>query len=80
MTIKASEAPEQLSIVLEAGLVPFLTGAPGIGKSDIIKAIADEHNLELIDIRLSQLDPVDLNGFPTLKGDRSVFLPSSLFA
>ena len=79
MTIKASEAPEQLSIVLEAGLVPFLTGAPGIGKSDIIKAIADEHNLELIDIRLSQLDPVDLNGFPTLKGDRSVFLPSSLF-
>ena len=42
----------------------ILWEAPGIGKSDIVKSIALERGLELQDIRLAQLDPVDLRGLP----------------
>lgn len=42
----------------------FLWGAPGVGKSDVIKQVADDMKLELRDVRLSLLDPVDMKGFP----------------
>jgi hypothetical protein len=42
----------------------MMAGDPGIGKSGITHGIADAHNLCLIDIRLAQCDPTDLNGFP----------------
>lgn len=44
----------------------FLWGAPGVGKSDLIARIADDMKLELRDVRLSLLDPIDLKGFPTV--------------
>lgn len=44
----------------------FLWGAPGVGKSDVIKQIAVDLKLELRDVRLSLLDPIDLKGFPTI--------------
>ena len=60
-----------LKDTLNAGLVPSLLASPGVGKSDIIRQIAEEANLEVIDFRLSQADPTDLNGFPTLNADRT---------
>ena len=51
---------------LASGLVPFLHSAPGCGKSSIIKAIAKENNLKLIDLRLSTIDSVDLSGMPMI--------------
>lgn len=59
-TIKPSNAKFFLTKTLNAGLVPFLHGSPGMGKSDIIKSIAEDFNLKLIDLRLSQCDPSDL--------------------
>jgi hypothetical protein len=44
----------------------FIWGPPGVGKSDVIKQIADSMKFELRDVRLSLLDPVDLKGFPTI--------------
>jgi len=44
----------------------FLWGAPGVGKSDVIALIAKDMKLELRDVRLSLLDPVDLKGFPVI--------------
>lgn len=44
----------------------MLWGAPGVGKSDVIKQIAEDSKLELRDVRLSLLDPIDLKGFPTI--------------
>jgi len=61
--------------VLGAKLVPFISGPPGIGKSDIIKSIADKYNLKPIDIRLSQCDPTDLLGFPIPKNGRMEYAP-----
>ena len=44
----------------------FLWGAPGVGKSDVVRQIAEDSKLELRDVRLSLLDPIDLKGFPTI--------------
>lgn len=42
----------------------MIWGAPGIGKSSIVKQIADNTRLQFIDLRLSQLAPTDLRGLP----------------
>lgn len=42
----------------------FLWGPPGIGKSDIIRQAAAEEDIMVIDLRLGQMDPVDLRGVP----------------
>lgn len=42
----------------------YIEGASGIGKSEIIKALAAEMGAELRDKRLSQMDAVDLGGTP----------------
>jgi MoxR-like ATPase len=44
----------------------FLWGAPGVGKSDVVKQITEDMSLELRDVRLSLLDPIDLKGFPVV--------------
>ncbi len=52
--------------VLLSGLVPYIVSAPGIGKSSITHSVADKNQLELIDVRLAQVDPTELNGFPAI--------------
>ncbi len=42
----------------------MLHGSPGVGKSDVIRSVARDMQIDLIDLRLSQLDPVDLRGIP----------------
>ena len=42
----------------------MLWGAPGVGKSQMVAQIAESHNVPLIDIRLSQMEPSDLRGIP----------------
>lgn len=42
----------------------MIWGAPGVGKSQIIAQVSDSHNVPLIDIRLSQMEPSDLRGIP----------------
>jgi hypothetical protein len=70
INITAQEAPTQLWHVMSRGLTPMLTSSPGLGKSSIAKQIASNHNLKVIDLRLSQCDVTDLNGFPMISDDR----------
>jgi len=79
--ISASDMVSALNTVLTSGLTPMLVGSPGIGKSDIVKSVAKMHNLKLIDVRLAQSDPTDLNGFPTLQqdGTRMDYAPPTTF-
>ena len=79
--ISASEMTNALDSVLLSKLTPMLVGSPGIGKSDIVKLTAKKHNLKLIDLRLAQSDPTDLNGFPTLQNDgtRMDYAPPTTF-
>lgn len=67
-----------------AGVVPFVQSSPGLGKSAIIRGIADEYNLELIDHRLSTSAPEDLSGLPEFYVDaqntrRATFSPFDIF-
>lgn len=57
---------------LYAGLVPFVQSSPGMGKSSIMRSIAKETNLKLIDHRLSTSPPEDLSGLPIFE-DVSVY-------
>lgn len=61
MQVKASQAREMLTKYIQAKLVPMLVGSPGCGKSQIVYSIAKEYSLKVIDLRLSQCDPTDLN-------------------
>jgi hypothetical protein len=62
--MKASELTVTISALVEQKVPTFLWGAPGIGKSSIVKQIADEKAIGFIDLRLSLMDPTDLKGIP----------------
>lgn len=55
----------------------FLWGAPGIGKSSIVHKVAKENNLDLIDLRISQLAPTDIRGLPHVEDGLAKFAPPS---
>lgn len=79
--VTCEKAAKYIITAMKADLVTMLSGSPGIGKSDIVKQIADTYSLELIDIRLAGYDPTDLNGFPMLREDkkRGTYVPMDTF-
>lgn len=46
-------------------------GAPGVGKSAIIRQAAKELEIDFIDLRLSLLNPVDLRGLPSIDKEKN---------
>jgi hypothetical protein len=79
LSINSAQAHSCITWALLAKKVPMLHGSPGTGKSSIVKAVAKEHGLKVIDLRLAQCDPTDLLGFPTIVGDRSGYRPMDTF-
>lgn len=77
--LSPSKLVQAIERTLIAGLVPYVQGPPGVGKSDIFKQIANKWSLKTIDTRLSQCTPEDLNGLPFRNGDKAEFLPFSNF-
>jgi len=60
----------------------MLWGPPGVGKSQMVAQVAEHHDVPLIDIRLSQMEPSDLRGIPFRNGEEvewavPAMLPSS---
>lgn len=62
--MKAKDLSESLSALVEQKVPTFLWGAPGIGKSSIVKQIAKKSGIEFVDLRLALMDPTDLKGIP----------------
>ncbi|QKE28185.1 ATP-binding protein (AAA domain) [Arcobacter acticola] len=62
--MKASILKKSLISMIDSKIPVFVWGNPGVGKSSIIKQIANDKNMEFIDLRLSLLDPTDLRGIP----------------
>lgn len=61
----------------------FVWGPPGVGKSDMIQAVARDDKLEVVDFRMALRDPTDVKGFPmpdqatkTMKFFRDAELPT----
>jgi len=48
----------------------MLWGPPGVGKSQMVAQVGQRHNVPVIDIRLSQMEPSDLRGIPFRDGER----------
>ncbi len=61
---------------LYAGLVPFVQSSPGMGKSTIMRNVANDLQLQMIDHRLSTSAPEDLSGLPRFDDEgRAMFSP-----
>jgi len=79
--ITSELAYECVEASMQAGLVPLIAGSPGIGKSWNMMSLAKKFNLCPIDVRLSQMAPEDLNGFPAIDKarQRAGYLPMDTF-
>ncbi|TGA96364.1 MoxR family ATPase [Streptomyces sp. MZ04] len=58
----------------------FIWGAPGIGKSSLVRKFADSLGLECVSLLGTQLAPEDLIGVPQIRDGRSVFCPPESIA
>lgn len=50
----------------------MLWGPPGVGKSQLVAALARRRGVPLVDIRLAQMEPTDLRGIPYRSADGEV--------
>lgn len=62
-----------------ANMVPpiMIWGAPGVGKSTLIRELAKDLGIGFIDVRLAQREPVDMRGLPVPENDKVRWLVSS---
>jgi hypothetical protein len=60
--------PSEVAAMVRAAILMrepfFLKGAVGVGKSQVVKQVCDELGIGFTDVRLSQMDPTDIKGFP----------------
>ena len=81
-SMRPSQTTRALSRCFETGLPAMIWGPPGVGKSAVTKALANDRGIDLIDIRAILLDPVDLRGLPHINSEGRAhwatpdFLPS----
>ncbi len=69
--MKASAVASALKLLVSARQPVFIWGGPGIGKSDVVRQLAQALQAPLKDIRALLLDPVDLRGLPFLGDDHT---------
>lgn len=75
--MKASRLINVLENLLDQPWAVFIWGSPGIGKSSIVRQIAQRRGMPLVDIRASLLDPTDLRGIPMIQDGTAVWCPPS---
>lgn len=82
--MKPSQIISAVNACLDARTPVMLWGAAGVGKSDSIFQIGAKRKVEVRDVRLSNLDPTDIKGFPSPDAKRGVmtwlpadFLPTT---
>ena len=56
----------------------MLWGPPGVGKSDMVAQVGERHDVPVIDIRLSQMEPSDLRGIPFRSGAQVEWAPPGM--
>lgn len=64
---------------ISKNLVPFVRSMPGCGKSSIVRQIAEELDMKLIDIRLAGCEASDIQGLPWFKDNRAYYAPFNIF-
>lgn len=66
-TVNPSKLKVMLGHVINRRRPIFVSGPPGIGKSDIVAEVARAQNRPLIDIRLPLMEATDIRGLPHLR-------------
>lgn len=71
--MNVADAKRWLKILVEkqVPVAPLFVGPMGCGKSEIVKQVASELGIQLVDLRLAQMEPGDLIGIPYREGERS---------
>jgi len=64
--MRPSLVTKAIQVCIESNRSLLLWGSPGVGKSNLVNQYAEANGYELMDLRLSQLDPVDLRGCPKI--------------
>lgn len=82
LTLTPSQLAQAMEIAISADEPILIEGAPGIGKSAIVRQVVEKLGYEFIDIRLPLLDPVDLRGIPQVidnvtRWARPTFIPAT---
>lgn len=67
--VDIADAKQQAREYMAENIPFYFHGKPGVGKSDAVKQLADEQKIGFIDLRLGQLDAVDLRGLPFIVKD-----------
>lgn len=66
-TTEAKDLVKDVAVRLNKPIM--LWGKPGVGKSSLLKQVANELSALVVDIRLGQRESVDLRGMPDIRGD-----------
>jgi len=67
--MKASKLKNSLISLIDSKIPVFIWGNPGVGKSSLVRQIAENKSMKFIDLRLSLLDPTDLRGIPFFENE-----------
>jgi len=68
MVENVKTAKELAKFYMSKGIPVYTEGPPGVGKSESWEQIATEEGIGFKDLRLAQMDPVDLRGLPKHEG------------
>jgi len=79
LRVTSHQLRNELKDCFAAKLVPYVTASPGVGKSSVAHQLAEDAGLVIIDLRLSQCTPEDLQGYPMRDGNKATFTPFSIF-
>ena len=76
--MKPSTITKVLPSLIKAQRPVFIWGPSGAGKSSVVHQHCGDNKLEIRDVRLSQLDAIDLRGFPVpdTKAGKTRWLPA----
>jgi hypothetical protein len=69
--MKASAIANAVKLLVEARQPVMVWGGPGIGKSEVMFQVAAAKRVQLQDVRVLLLDPVDLRGLPYLETEQT---------
>ena len=78
ISIRVEHTPGQLELLLgklisnDIKYAVMMHGPAGVGKSSIVGQVARGNEIEMIDVRLSQLAPTDLRGLPVPDSELSI--------
>lgn len=77
--MRIPELKEKIKTCMESQIPVLILGAPGTGKSQAIRQVAEEQKRGMVDLRLPLLNPVDLRGIPVAQdGQAHWWAPSFL--